>query len=392
MAICTVYTGNSAGVNVRASKSTNSKKLGVIDNGVQVNVVRCDSTWATLMYNGTPAFVQHQYLNNPPASNGEGLSDNDSAVCNGSNVNVRDDANGNTTGSQLNKGDAATVYERSELISGYYWYRIGTNRWVRGDYLTPGTSSSGNGDTGAGDNSGDSSGDSSGNSDDPTYVAGQFGRTTATGVRVRTSPGADNFVKVVKGSMFYIEGTQTGPTISGSSSNVWVKIRFGKGDGTYESRYIHSSCFGETLSITASAKTRIVAIAQTLVNNTGGNLGMGGDWCQRFIYWLCAASGLAVSMPYSKGYCGEARLEMVRSYGAEWHQRGDGYKPVAGDLIYFGELGSDVSSHVGLVYQGGNSFKTVEGNLSDKVQLREGSVATGKCGDRLYQGFLRLSI
>ena len=377
MANCTVHTKNSAGVNVRAAKSTSSRKLGEIDNGVIVNVVRCDGTWATLMYNGTPAFVQHQYLSNPPSFNGEGLLSGDSAVCNGNNVNIRDAASGNTTGSQLNKGDVVTVYERSALIGEYYWYRIGANSWVRGDYLTPGASSSG-GDIGG--------------SDDATFIAGHFGCTTKPGVRLRTSPGSDDFVQVVKGSMFYIEGTQTGPTIDDSSSRLWVKIRFGKGDGTHESRYIHSSCFGDTLTIAASAKTRIVTIAQTLKNNTGGNLGMGGEWCQRFIYWLCAASGLSISMPYSEGYCGQAREAMVEDYGAQWHQRGDGYVPVAGDLIYFGDLNSRESSHVGLVYQGGNSFGTVEGNLSDKVQFREGSVSTGICGNRYYQGFLRLSI
>jgi hypothetical protein len=121
MANCIVSTGNNAGVNVRASKSTSSTKLGVIDNGVTVDVVRCDSTWATLVYNGTPAFVQHQYLSNPPTTNGEGLSAGDSAVCNGSSVNVRDAASGNTTGSQLNKGDAVTIYERSAVTGGYYW-------------------------------------------------------------------------------------------------------------------------------------------------------------------------------------------------------------------------------------------------------------------------------
>lgn len=384
MANCTVSTGNSAGLNVRDARSTSGKKLGVIDNGDTVNVVRCNGTWATLMYQGTPAFVQHQYLVQPPVANGEGLSIGDAATCNGSSVNVRDAANGNKTGEQLNKGDTATVYERSALIDGYYWYRIGTNRWVRGDYLTPGTGSSSG--TGGNTDSGTEDGDTE------TYIAGRFGRTTKTGVRVRTSPGSGSFVQVVKGSMFYIEGTQTGPTISGSSSTLWVKIRFGTGNGTHETRYIHSSCFGNTLAIAPSAKTRIVAIAQTLVNNTGSNLGMGGDWCQRFIYWLCAASGLTVSLPFDEGYCGRARLAMVRSYGAKWHQRGDGYVPAAGDLIYFGELGAETSSHVGLVYQGGSSFKTVEGNLSDKVQLREGTVGTGKCSNRSYQGFLELNI
>ena len=67
MANCMVSTGNSSGVNVRSSKAVSSSNLlGVIDNDVYVNVVRCDGTWATLMYQGTPAFLQHQYLLNPP--------------------------------------------------------------------------------------------------------------------------------------------------------------------------------------------------------------------------------------------------------------------------------------------------------------------------------------
>ena len=74
MANCMVSTGNSSGVNVRSSKAVSSSNLlGVIDNGVYVNVVRCDGTWATLMYQGAPAFLQHQYLMNPPTTNGDGL-------------------------------------------------------------------------------------------------------------------------------------------------------------------------------------------------------------------------------------------------------------------------------------------------------------------------------
>ncbi len=219
-----------------------------------------------------------------------------------------------------------------------------------------------------------------------SFIAGYFGKTTKTGVRVRNTPESNSFTQVVMGSMFYIEGTENGPTISGSTSTLWVKVRFGKGDGTYVSRYIHSSCFGNTLTLPASVKTRIVTIARTLVSNNGNGLDMSGDWCQRFIYWLCSASGMTVTnMPYSEGYCGQARLKMVNLYGATWHQRGDGYIPAAGDLIYYGDLNSDISSHVGLVVTGGSSFSTVEGNIGTetnqslhKVKTFTGSVSTGK--------------
>lgn len=143
MATCTVETGNSSGLNVRASKSTSSTRLGIIANGTLVNVVCCDGTWATLVYDGTPAFVMHTYLDGPPTTYGEGLSAGDSATCNANNVNIRSTANGSTTGDQLDKGDNVTIYDRSSIISSYYWYRIGTNKWVRGDFLAPGSTSSG---------------------------------------------------------------------------------------------------------------------------------------------------------------------------------------------------------------------------------------------------------
>lgn len=131
MANCVVSTGNSNGVNVRSAKVVSSSNLlGVIDNGVSVNIVRCDDTWATLMYQGTPAFLQHQFLLNPPTTNGDGLdtSSNNTAVCNGDNVNIRSTANRSTTGNTLDKGDSVTIYQKS-LVGGYYWYRIGSNQW-----------------------------------------------------------------------------------------------------------------------------------------------------------------------------------------------------------------------------------------------------------------------
>lgn len=146
MANCIVHTGNNSGVNIRASKSTGSSLLGVINNGVSVNIVRCDDTWATLMYNGTPAFVQHQYLQNPPTTKGDGLTVGDGAICNMNQVNIRSAANGTVTGNYLNKGDSISVSAKT-LTNGYYWYKFGTNSWIRGDYLAPYTGSSGGSST-----------------------------------------------------------------------------------------------------------------------------------------------------------------------------------------------------------------------------------------------------
>ena len=230
-----------------------------------------------------------------------------------------------------------------------------------------------------------------------SYPTGSFGETTKPGVRLRNKPGGSNSRQVVQGSMFYIEGTENGPTISGSSSTLWVKVRFGKGDGTYESRYVHSSCFGNVKTLADSVKTRMVEIAKSLENNTGSGLGLAGEWCQLFIYWLIGACGIDGLKVPTSGYCGTARSTWVEKYGAAWHERGDNHVPSDGDLIYYGDLGSSESTHVGIVIDGGNSFSTIEGNMgtntnqsNNKVKLCTGSVSSGKCNNKYYQGFLEL--
>lgn len=238
---------------------------------------------------------------------------------------------------------------------------------------------------------GGSSGESS-----SSYPTGSFGKTTTTQVRVRTTAGGNNFTQVVKGSMFYIEGTENGTPIS--NNPLWVKVRFGNGNGGHQTRYIHSSCFGNVQTLSNSVKTRMIAIAESLEKNTGAGLGLSGEWCQRFIYWLVGACGIDnLSVP-SSGYCGVARKTWVNNYNAVWHQRGDGYVPSAGDLIYYGELDSEQSSHVGIVVKGGNSFETIEGNMGTeadktkhKVKRCKGTVNSGICNDKYYQGFLKLN-
>lgn len=54
---------------------------------------------------------------------------------------------------QMKKGDNHTVLGKS-LVGSFYWYKINTNQWVRGDYLTPGTSSGGNSGESTGGGSG----------------------------------------------------------------------------------------------------------------------------------------------------------------------------------------------------------------------------------------------
>ena len=82
---------------------------------------------------------------------GAGLGENGRALCNANSVNVRSQPNVNSTtnGSRLNKGDSVTAYEYS-FDGTYVWYRIGSNCWVRGDYLAPANGYSGENDGGVG--------------------------------------------------------------------------------------------------------------------------------------------------------------------------------------------------------------------------------------------------
>lgn len=147
MIMAVVQSNNGGGVNVRSSKSVSSSRLGTIPEGRQINVVTCDATWATLVYNGIPAFVQRQFIVWESTNYGAGLGENGRALCNANSVNVRSQPNTNSTtnGSQLNKGDSVTAYEYS-FDGTYVWYRIGSNRWVRGDFLAPANGYSGEGD------------------------------------------------------------------------------------------------------------------------------------------------------------------------------------------------------------------------------------------------------
>lgn len=147
---CYVQSNNGGGVNVRETKSTSSFRLGTIPDGARVNIVTCDSTWATLVYNGTPAFIQHRYIDSPPDGYGWGLTENERALCNGNSVNVR--ASASTSASvvgTLSKGAAVTVYDFS-MVGNYTWYRIGSGRWVRGDYLAPASGYTGDTDISSG--------------------------------------------------------------------------------------------------------------------------------------------------------------------------------------------------------------------------------------------------
>ena len=95
----------------------------------------------------------------------------------------------------------------------------------------------------------------------------------------------------------------------------------------------------------------------------------GYAWCAAFVSWCLraadaadAAGGLFVSC--------SLWLEQLRAEG-RYSSRASGYRPKAGDLIFFRSAGAGrASDHVGLVrYVEGGRVYTVEGNSSDRVSL-----------------------
>lgn len=222
-----------------------------------------------------------------------------------------------------------------------------------------------------------------------TFTAGHFGKTNTTQVKVRKSPStsAGHYNNVVKGSTFLIEGVVNGTAIDGVTT--WVKIRYGTASGDSKNAYIHSNYFTDIGAAPNSAKDRCITIAKSLNKNTEANLGLGGECCQMFIYWLCGACGIQVDeMPYGLNTCGPARDYFKNTHG-EWHSITENYTPKPGDLVYYGETNGTTSNHVGFVVVGGNNYQSIECNLSNMVKLCTGDVASEYCqtNGKHIQGF-----
>ena len=227
-----------------------------------------------------------------------------------------------------------------------------------------------------------------------SFTVGHLGKTNTTQVKVRKQPStsAGHYGNVVKGSTFYIEGVVSGTSLNGSTD--WVKIRYGTSAGGSKNAYIHSSYFTDIGVAPSTAKQRCIKIAKSLDKNTEANLGLGGDCCQMFIYWLCGACGLTVSqMPYGTNTCGPARNYFIDTHGS-WQDWSSSCLPKEGDLVYYGTVHASTSNHVGLVVSIDTSAKTytsIECNLSDKVKKCIGNYSTGYCAtnNKYIQGFAR---
>lgn len=90
-------------------------------------------------------------------------------------------------------------------------------------------------------------------------------------------------------------------------------------------------------------------------------------WCAVFISWCAHQAGVSNNV-LPKTASVDTFISFFRNNN-NFHPRGDGYKPQAGDIMC-------LSGHVGIVYKSDDSnFYTIEGNISDSVGRRTRSLS-----------------
>ncbi len=143
----------------------------------------------------------------------------------------------------------------------------------------------------------------------------------------------------------------------------------------------------------------------------GKRLGKNGyAWCCSFVSWCIYMAGIPSSvMPNKHAGCSNLVQSLVNNYGGVWHDIDSGYKPQAGDILFYQSMGGDYSyyveaardangvpkksSHVGIVVKSYNSstgkFGVIEGNGPGYVRYLErglyvkGSMADGSSTNAL---------
>lgn len=90
-------------------------------------------------------------------------------------------------------------------------------------------------------------------------------------------------------------------------------------------------------------------------------------WCHAFVSWCGEQAGAGSIIPHTAS-C-SVGVQWFKNQG-RFHLRSSGYKPVAGDIIYFGSGGG---SHVGIVTSSSaTNVYTIEGNARDTVKINGG--------------------
>ena len=130
-------------------------------------------------------------------------------------------------------------------------------------------------------------------------------------------------------------------------------------------------------------RDKIISVASAEVGYTGTSTyskygdwyGYQGGWCTTFVLWcynqtdISLGTSLYGNVIPSGGNC-NSMISWYENKG-RYHKRSDGYKPKAGDLVFFDWSGNGSSQHVGIVdYISGSTVYTIEGNCSGQVKAR----------------------
>lgn len=379
MAYTTIKTSNGGAANVRATCSTSSTLVGTIAYGTSVNVVRRTNGWLTILYNNVPCFIADYVVASAPQELGEGLNkdNNNKAVCNGTNVNIRSGASTSYSSvGSLSYKQAVTVYSAFYNSSDtYYWYAINAacTQWVRGDYLTPALN-------------GVNSGGSSSGGSNTEFVVGHVLMINTNNTNLRKSVGGSRQCYVQSGTKFIIAGSST------SGSYTWAKVFWGGMNAEY--MYVRNDCC-EDLGYAPSSKTEaVLELAASFADHgyTGDDLGIpasnNGGWCQRFACFLCKAANVGSNNypSFNDSLCSEGVAFFINKGRFRYRS---GNFPDPGDWIYYSK-GSETYQHVGVVTKADPStgiVTTVEGNLSSTVKMLEDKTLTTLHDDMTVYGF-----
>lgn len=100
-------------------------------------------------------------------------------------------------------------------------------------------------------------------------------------------------------------------------------------------------------------------------NNQGNGISYGYYWCASFVNWCLRQARVSIEASAAAEISCQRWLKKCKD--AEIYNEKKGYEPIAGDMIFFRDKGSAVSStHMGIVlYSDGETVYTIEGNTSN---------------------------
>lgn len=86
-----------------------------------------------------------------------------------------------------------------------------------------------------------------------------------------------------------------------------------------------------------------------------------GEWCAYFVSWCASQAGIPTSIVPRLGNCA-ATVKWYKKHSV-FYEGSSGYRPKAGDIVFFNWSGGSTAKHIGIVTgASGDSVYTIEGN------------------------------